>query len=208
MRVVDQTGTAGTAWAAQPEADERDRIPPGQHVVRDFPVLHVGAVPYEEAPPDWDLRVFGSVEGPARFTLEELRRLPTRRLTCDIHCVTSWSKLGTTWEGVPVSWLLETVRPLPSAMHVLAHAEAGYTASLALDDLRHDDVLLAYRYDGRELDPEHGRPLRLLVPHLYFWKSVKWLRGIELLDRNQLGFWERYGYSSTADPWKEERYAF
>lgn len=205
---MDQTGTAGTVRTAPPGADERERVPPGQHVVRDFPVLHVGAVPYDEAPPDWDFRVCGEVAVPMRWTLEELRELPTRRVTCDVHCVTSWSKLGTTWEGVPVTWLLETVRPLPAARYVLAHAEGGYTASLALDDLRRDDVLLAYRYDGRELDPEHGRPLRLLVPHLYFWKSVKWLRRLELLGRSQLGFWERYGYSSTADPWKEERYAF
>jgi DMSO/TMAO reductase YedYZ molybdopterin-dependent catalytic subunit len=188
--------------------EQMARIPPGQHRVTDFPVLHVGAVPYANAPTDWDLRVFGLVENPMRWDFGELRALPKSQVTCDIHCVTSWSKLDTAWEGVSMSWLLDQVKPLPSATHVLAHADPDYTTNMPLDDLRRDDVLLAYRFDGQELEPEHGRPLRLLVPHLYFWKSAKWLRGLEFLDADQLGFWERYGYSNTADPWKEERYAF
>jgi DMSO/TMAO reductase YedYZ molybdopterin-dependent catalytic subunit len=188
--------------------EQRRRLPPGQHLVRDFPVLHAGSIPYEEAPRGWDFRVSGRVEQPLRWDFEEFRALPTRTVTCDIHCVTTWSKLDTVWEGVPMSWVLEQARPLPDATHVVAHAEEGYTANLPIERLLGDDVLLAYRYDGRELDPEHGRPLRLLVPSLYFWKSAKWLRGLEFLDRDQLGFWERYGYSNTADPWREERYAF
>jgi DMSO/TMAO reductase YedYZ molybdopterin-dependent catalytic subunit len=188
--------------------EQRRRLPPGQHLVRDFPVLHAGSIPYTEPPSDWDFRVFGRVERPARWSFEEFRKLPTSMATCDIHCVTTWSKLDTVWEGVPMTWLLDQVHPLPEATHVLAHAEEGYTANLAIDRLLGEDVLLAYRYDGRELDPEHGRPLRLLVPSLYFWKSAKWLRGLEFLDRDLLGFWERYGYSNTADPWREERYAF
>jgi DMSO/TMAO reductase YedYZ molybdopterin-dependent catalytic subunit len=188
--------------------EERARLPPGQHLVRDFPVLHVGAVPYAEAPPDWDLRVFGAVESPMRWDLAGFRALPTATATCDIHCVTTWSKLDTVWEGVPMDWLLHTVRPLPGATHVLAHGDPDYTTNMRLDDLRREDVMLAHRFGGEELDPEHGRPLRLLVPHLYFWKSAKWLRALEFLDADRLGFWERYGYSSTADPWKEERYAF
>jgi DMSO/TMAO reductase YedYZ molybdopterin-dependent catalytic subunit len=188
--------------------EQRRRLPPGQHLVRDFPVLHAGSIPYDEAPRGWDFRVSGRVEQPLRWDFEEFRALPTRTVTCDIHCVTTWSKLDTVWEGVPMSWVLEQARPLPDVTHVVAHAEEGYTANLPIERLMGDDVLLAYRYDGRELDPEHGRPLRLLVPSLYFWKSAKWLRGLEFLDRDQLGFWERYGYSNTADPWREERYAF
>jgi DMSO/TMAO reductase YedYZ molybdopterin-dependent catalytic subunit len=188
--------------------EERLRLPPGQHVVRNFPVLHAGSVPYREAPAGWDFRIWGEVARPVRWSSDEFRALPTVTVTCDIHCVTSWSKLGTEWEGVPLSLVLDRVEPTSRATHVLAHAEEGYTANLPLEALRDDDVLLAYRFDGRELEPEHGRPLRLLVPSRYFWKSAKWLRGLELLDRDQLGFWERYGYSNSADPWREERYAF
>ena len=188
------------------EADPR--LPPGQHKARDFPVLHVGDVPYSTAPEDWDFTVRGEVENPLRWTLQELRSQPVTEVTADIHCVTSWSKLDTVWRGVSVPWLLEQVRPTDRATHVLAHAEGGYTANLPIDALRDDDVLLAYEYDGRELDPEHGRPLRLFVPKLYLWKSAKWLRGLEFLPADRLGYWERYGYSNSADPWKEERYAF
>jgi DMSO/TMAO reductase YedYZ molybdopterin-dependent catalytic subunit len=188
--------------------EEKARIPPGQHMVRDFPVLHAGALPYENPPTDWDFRVVGQVESPMRWDLGELRALPTATVGCDIHCVTTWSKLDTTWEGVPMSWVLDQVRPLATATHVLAHADPDYTTNMPIEDLRRENVLLAYRYGGQELEPEHGRPLRLLVPHLYFWKSAKWLRALEFLDEDRLGFWERYGYSNTADPWKEERYAF
>jgi len=184
------------------------RLPPGQHEPKNFPVLHVGNVPYTKAPDDWDFSVYGEVEAPIRWTLAELHAQPATEVTTDIHCVTSWSKTDTVWRGVSVPWLLEHVVPTASATHVLAHAEGGYTANLPLEALRDDDVLLAYEYDGKELDPEHGRPLRLLAPKLYFWKSAKWLRGLELLTEDRLGYWERYGYSNTADPWKEERYAF
>jgi len=187
---------------------ERARVPPGQHLVRDFPVLHAGDVPYRTPPADWDLRVWGRVAEPVRWTLDEVRALPSRTVTCDIHCVTTWSKLGTVWEGVPLAHVLDVVRPLPDATHVVAHAEEGYTANVPLERLRADDVLLAFAYGGRELEPEHGGPLRLLVPSLYFWKSAKWLRGLEFLDHDEPGFWERLGYSNSADPWKEERYGF
>ena len=188
--------------------DERRRLPPGQHLVRDFPVLHAGSVPYQEAPVDWDFRVSGAVRNPFALTLSELRALPTQQVNCDIHCVTSWSKLDTTWEGVPIRWVLERADPLPEATHVIAHAEEGYSANLPLDVLADDDVLLAYRFDAHDLEPEHGYPLRLLVPKRYLWKSAKWLRGIEFVTGDRAGFWERYGYSMNADPWKEERYAF
>ena len=188
--------------------EERRRLPPGQHLVRDFPVLHAGSVPYRSVPAGWDFRVWGGVDQPRSWSWEELRALPSRTVTTDIHCVTTWSKLDTVWEGVPVWPLLEELGVRDGVTHVIAHAEEGYTANVPLSVLRPDDVLLAYRFDGRELEPEHGGPLRLLVPSLYFWKSAKWLRGLELLDHDEPGFWERLGYSNSADPWREERYAF
>jgi DMSO/TMAO reductase YedYZ molybdopterin-dependent catalytic subunit len=188
--------------------EQRRRLPPGQHLVRDFPVLHAGSVPYTAAPADWDFRVWGAVARPVRWSLDEVRALPSVTVTTDIHCVTAWSKLDTVWQGVPLRWLLDEVGPLPEATHVVAHAEEGYTANVPLVILRADDVLLALRYEGADLEPEHGGPMRLLVPSRYFWKSAKWLRGLEFLDHDEPGFWERYGYSNSADPWKEERYGF
>jgi DMSO/TMAO reductase YedYZ molybdopterin-dependent catalytic subunit len=188
--------------------DEKTRIPPGQHRVEDFPVLHVGSVPYEAAPDDWDFKVWGEIENPTRWSLNELRALPATEVTTDIHCVTSWSKLDTSWKGVSLPWLLGQIQPTADATHVLAHADGGYTANVPLEVLHDDDVLLAYEFDGQDLEPEHGQPLRLLVPKKYFWKSAKWLRGLEFLTEDRLGYWERYGYSNSADPWKEERYAF
>jgi DMSO/TMAO reductase YedYZ molybdopterin-dependent catalytic subunit len=187
--------------------EEIARVPPGQHVVRDFPVLHAGGIP-RTAPADWDMRVFGLVENELRWDYGEFRALATARQTCDIHCVTSWTKLDTEWEGVPMAWVLDQARPHDAATHVIAHAEEGYTANLPIEEIRRDDVMLAYRFDGAELTPEHGGPLRLLVPRLYFWKSAKWLRRLEFVAGDRPGYWERLGYSNTADPWKEERYAF
>ena len=188
--------------------DQRARLPPGQHLVRDFPVLHAGSVPYRQPPPGWDFRVFGAVERPRSWGLDEFRALPTRTVTTDIHCVTTWSKLDTVWEGVPVWPLLDELGVGPEATHAIAHSEEDYTANVPLERLQADDVLLAYRFDGAELEPVHGGPLRLLVPSLYFWKSAKWLRGLELVEGDRPGFWERLGYSNSADPWKEERYGF
>lgn len=188
--------------------DERRRVAPGQHVVSNFPVLHAGSVPYHSHPPDWDFRITGLVDAPVRWTYDEFRAQPITRVTCDIHCVTTWTKLGTVWEGVAVAPLLRSLGLTEGASHVIAHSEEGYTANVPLERLMADDVLLAYRFDDRELEPIHGGPLRLLVPSLYFWKSAKWLRGLEVLDHDEPGFWERLGYSNSADPWKEERYAF
>jgi DMSO/TMAO reductase YedYZ molybdopterin-dependent catalytic subunit len=187
--------------------EERARVPPGQHVVRDFPVLHAGSIA-RTPPAEWGFRVWGLVENTLTWDYGEFRALPTTTQTCDIHCVTTWSKLDTVWTGVPMASVLEQARPLPAATHVIAHAEEGYTANLPLAAVQDDDVMLAYRFDHEELAAEHGGPLRLLVPKLYFWKSAKWLRGLEFVDHDQPGFWERLGYSNTADPWKEERYAF
>lgn len=186
-----------------------DRVPPGQYVTEKFPVLHYGDVPrYENIEQTWDLRVWGDLEQLAHFSFAELRALPTTTVTLDIHCVTHWSKLDTTWEGVQFKTLLQHISPLKSTVaFVVAHCEQGFTANVPLNILLDDDAMLAYKYDGKELDPEHGYPLRLLVPKKYFWKSAKWLRGLEFLEQDKLGFWERYGYHNNADPWNEERYS-
>jgi DMSO/TMAO reductase YedYZ molybdopterin-dependent catalytic subunit len=186
-----------------------NRVPPGQYVTEKFPVLHYGDVPrYEDVEREWDLHVFGSsIREEARLSFAEVRALPTITVTTDIHCVTRWSKLNTTWEGIRFRDLLQHIPPLDeSAAFVIAHAEGNFTANIPLEIMLEDDALLAYRYEGEELAPEHGYPMRLLVPKKYFWKSAKWLRGLEFLPHDKNGFWERYGYNSNADPWKEERY--
>jgi DMSO/TMAO reductase YedYZ molybdopterin-dependent catalytic subunit len=189
--------------------DRRDRVPPGQYVTEKFPVLHYGDVPiYHDVENTWDLRVWGEIEAPARFSFAEFRALPTITITTDIHCVTRWSKLDTRWEGVQFKEFLRHLPPLkPSARYVMAHCEQGFTANVPLEVLLEEDALLAYKYEGEELTPEHGYPLRLLTPRKYFWKSAKWLRGIEFMAEDRPGFWERYGYNNNADPWKEERFA-
>jgi DMSO/TMAO reductase YedYZ molybdopterin-dependent catalytic subunit len=188
--------------------DIQKRLPPGQYITEKFPVLHYGNVPqYENLEESWDLNVWGSIEAPVRFSFAEFRALPTVSVTLDIHCVTRWSKLDTTWEGVRFRDFLQHLPPLdPTAAFVIAHAEGGFTANLPLELMLEDETLLAYKYAGQELEPEHGYPLRLLVPKKYFWKSAKWLRGLEFLPHDRLGFWEGYGYHNNADPWKEERY--
>jgi DMSO/TMAO reductase YedYZ molybdopterin-dependent catalytic subunit len=185
------------------------RVPPCQYVTEKFPVLHYGSVPiYRDLATEWDLRVWGEIEEPKTFGFAEFRSLPTTTIMTDIHCVTRWSKLDTQWTGVRFRDFLEHLPPLkPTARHILWHSEHGFTANVPLEVMLEDDALLAYLFDGQELDPEHGYPLRSLVPKKYFWKSAKWLRGIEFLSQDQLGFWERYGYNNHADPWKEERYA-
>jgi DMSO/TMAO reductase YedYZ molybdopterin-dependent catalytic subunit len=186
------------------DPERSNRTPPGQYLTNKFPVLHYGSVPRADLA-RWDFRAWGEVEAPLTLTWEQLRALPRASQTVDIHCVTRWSKLDTAWEGVPIAALLDLVRPRPGATHVVAHCDGGYTSNLPLDVLSDDDVLLADTYDGRLLTPEHGYPLRLLVPKRYFWKSAKWLRGLEFLDHDERGFWERYGYHNDADPWKEQR---
>ncbi len=190
-------------------AGMEERVPPGQYVTEKFPVLHYGSVPtYSDLQNTWDLRVWGEIEEPKKFSFAEFRALPTKTVMTDIHCVTRWSKLDTAWQGVAFRTFLEHLPPLkPEAKHVLAHCEQGFTANIPLEVLMDEDVLLAYQFEGKELDPEHGFPLRLLVPKKYFWKSAKWLRGLEFLSQDKLGFWERYGYNNHADPWKEERYS-
>jgi DMSO/TMAO reductase YedYZ molybdopterin-dependent catalytic subunit len=186
-----------------------DRVPPGQYVTEKFPVLHYGSVPgYKNLEQTWDLRVWGEIEEPKTFSFAEFRALPTVTVKTDIHCVTRWSKLDTNWTGVRFRDFLQHIPALkPSAKFILWHSEQGFTANVPLEIMLEDDALLAYKYEGAELDPEHGFPLRSLLPSRYLWKSAKWLRGIEFLSQDQLGFWERYGYNNNADYWKEERYA-
>ncbi|HXG05662.1 MAG TPA: sulfite oxidase-like oxidoreductase [Candidatus Binatia bacterium] len=182
------------------------RIPPGQTLTTKWPVLTYGRTPPFD-PRRWSFRCFGLVEQEVRWTWEEFLRLPRVRSVSDVHCVTRWSKLDNEWEGVSIHEIMKAVRLKPEARYVLVHADPDYTTNLALEDLVQDDVLLALKHNGRDLEPEHGGPVRLVVPRLYFWKSAKWVRAFEFLDVNAPGFWEQNGYHMHADPWKEERYA-
>ena len=186
--------------------DQQRRLPPGQYLTQKWPVLHYGSVPSTDLA-TWDFRVWGEVEQPFTVTWDEFRQMPRTSLVTDIHCVTRWTRLDASFEGVPIQHILERARLTPDAHFVLAHSEQGYTANMPIEVLDDDDVLLADVADGAPLTPEHGYPLRLVVPKRYFWKSAKWIRGLQFLSRDQLGFWERYGYHNDADPWKEERFA-
>ncbi|HTO88305.1 MAG TPA: molybdopterin-dependent oxidoreductase [Thermoanaerobaculia bacterium] len=190
------------------EADPKlkDRVPPGQVLKAKWPVLTFGATPRIDLG-QWTFRCFGRVERELSWTWEEFSRLPRVEITSDIHCVTRWSRLDNRWDGVHVREILTRAGVGKGAVAVMARSEGGYTTNIALEDLLDDDVLLATRHDGRDLEPEHGGPCRLVVPKLYFWKSAKWLRELELLDVNPPGFWEENGYHLHADPWKEERYS-
>ena len=182
------------------------RVPPGQKLTDKFPVLHYGSVPKFD-PQTWDFRVFGLVEEPLTLSYAEVTALPAVRMVADIHCVTGWSKLDTVWEGVPFRDVMDLARPKPEAGFVMVHCEQGYDTNLPLEVAMDDDVLLAYSYNDAPLAPEHGYPLRLVVPKRYFWKSAKWVRGLELMAQDRRGFWEVRGYHNDGDPWKEERYA-
>jgi DMSO/TMAO reductase YedYZ molybdopterin-dependent catalytic subunit len=185
------------------------RLPPGQYLTDKWPVLHAGGVPtYDDDLSTWDFRVFGAVENEITLTHEELEALPQTRITTDIHCVTRWSRFDAGFGGVHWRDLAAIVKPLPEARFVIAHAEQGFTSNLPLEALDDDNALVAWEADGEPLAPEHGWPLRLVVPSRYFWKSAKWLRGLELRSNDQPGFWERYGYHNDADYWKEQRYGF
>jgi DMSO/TMAO reductase YedYZ molybdopterin-dependent catalytic subunit len=178
------------------------RVPPGQYVTDDFPVLSAGPTPH--TPLDrWSFEIRGSGE-PKVWTWDEFRALPTETVTVDIHCVTRWSKLDTEWQGVSVDTLLAEAGE--DAQYVVAFCDGGYTTNLALEDVTDGKAWVAFAYDGEPLDPEHGGPARLLVPHLYFWKSAKWVRGLQLRDDDEPGFWETNGYHNHGDPWQEQRY--
>jgi DMSO/TMAO reductase YedYZ molybdopterin-dependent catalytic subunit len=186
--------------------DIGNRVPPGQYLTTKFPVLTYGPVPRFN-PQTWDFRILGEVEEELRFTYEEFRALPRGTMVADFHCVTTWSRLDNVWEGVMVKELMKRVRLKPAGF-VLIHCDGGYTTNLPLGYFLDDGVMLAYRHDGQDLTPEHGFPLRLVVPKLYAWKSAKWVRAIEFLAEDVRGFWEVRGYHNRADPWLEERYSF
>ena len=183
------------------------RLPPGQYLTEKWPVLHAGSVPEVDLA-TWDLRVFGQVESPLALSWEELKELPSTEVTVDIHCVTRWSRFDTSFRGVHWRELARLVRPKRSARFVVAHAEQGFTANVPLAAVEDDEALIAWEADGEPLEPEHDWPLRLVIPSKYFWKSAKWLRGLELLASDQPGFWERYGYHNEADYRQEQRYGF
>jgi DMSO/TMAO reductase YedYZ molybdopterin-dependent catalytic subunit len=181
------------------------RIPPGQYFERGFPVLSAGPTPH--TPLDrWDFSILGKVEQPKRWSWDELQALSQEQVTADIHCVTKWSKLDTHWQGVSVQTLLEQVTYPESAKYVIALCDGGYTTNLPLADVLGGKAWIVYAYEGKPIPPEHGGPARLLVPHLYFWKSAKWVRGLQLVEQDQPGFWESLGYHNHGDPWKEQRY--
>jgi DMSO/TMAO reductase YedYZ molybdopterin-dependent catalytic subunit len=184
---------------------ERDRLPPGQVLTRKWPVLHYGIVPDVDLA-RWRFEVTGAVASPLSLGWDELLSLPRQETACDIHCVTRWSRFDNVFGGVSVRALLERARPLSSAQFVLVHAEQGYTTNVPLTDLDRPANLLALTHDGEPLTPEHGGPVRLLIPHLYLWKSAKWVRGFELLEEDYPGFWEQNGYHMRGDPWAEDRY--
>ena len=186
--------------------EQKRRVPPGQYVTTKFPVLHYGSVPRTDLA-TWDFRVWGEVEEPFTLDWQAFLALPRKTVHTDIHCVTRWTRLDADFAGVPIQAILERAKLKPSARFVLAHCEQGYTANVPVEVLNDDDVLLADSFDGQPLEPEHGWPLRLFVPKRYFWKSAEWIRGLQFLDHDQLGFWERYGYNNSADPWQEERFS-
>jgi DMSO/TMAO reductase YedYZ molybdopterin-dependent catalytic subunit len=186
------------------EDDAGGRVPPGQYVTDDFPVLSAG--PTVHTPIDeWTFSIVGEGAEPTSWTWEEFRVLPSETITVDIHCVTKWSKLDTTWEGVSVDTLLGAVGH--DAHYVVAFCDGGYTTNLPIEDVTDGKAWVAYAFGGEPLDPEHGGPARLLVPHLYFWKSAKWVRGLSLRDEDEPGFWESNGYHMYGDPWREQRYS-
>jgi DMSO/TMAO reductase YedYZ molybdopterin-dependent catalytic subunit len=188
---------------------ERDqRIPPGQVLTRKWPVLHYGSTPRFD-PTRWSFHIFGLVEKPWECSYDEFRALPHIQVRADMHCVTRWSKLDNLWEGVSTREVLSKVTVLPSAKFVMVHCEHGFTTNVPLADFLGDDCLFAWKHNGQDLEPDHGFPLRLVVPRLYAWKSAKWVRAIELMADDKAGFWEEWahgGYHMRGDPWAEERF--
>ncbi|MTH53837.1 molybdopterin-dependent oxidoreductase [Bacillus mangrovi] len=187
---------------------DTERVPPNQHVTKTFPVLHAGSVPYYKDLTEWNLQVYGLVNRPLLLNFEDIMKFPQTKAGNDIHCVTGWSKLDNSWEGVSTKTIAEAAEVKPEARFVILHAEEGWTANLSIDDFLKETSLLAHSHDGEPLTPEHGYPLRAVFPHRYFWKSAKWLRGIQFTKQNHPGFWEKNGYHMEGDPWKEERFSW
>ena len=188
-----------------PDIERANRVPPGQRLTEKFPVLHHGDVPQIDVS-KWTFRIWGLVEQERKLSYEEFLALPQVKVFSDVHCVTGWSKLNNTWEGVSAQAIKELVKILPEAKFIIVHCYAGFTTNLTLEDFFQTDVLFAVKHNGELLTPEHGYPLRLVVPRLYFWKSTKWVEGVEFTAKDREGFWESRGYHNHGDPWKEERY--
>lgn len=203
---ADRLKLAKVLESPQKDSITEHRLPPGQTRTDKFPILHEGPVPQYNLD-SWNLRVFGEVEEERTFSLAELRAMPQSESVSDIHCVTRWSKFDTRWEGLRFSDFMKSLQVSPEAKYVMIHADTDYETNLPLADLLRDDVLLAFNYDGKPLTPKHGYPLRLVVPHLYFWKSAKWVRGIEFMKEDRKGFWENNGFHNRADPFKEQRFS-
>lgn len=184
-----------------------DRLPPGQYLTEKWPVLHAGGVPKVDLA-TWTFSIDGLLERPLRLTYDEFTSLPRREVKSDVHCVTRWSLLDSTWSGIPVGEVMKLVKLEPRASHVMVHAEGNYTTNLSLDDFLRDENLFVDTRNGEPISAEHGWPLRLFVPHLYFWKSAKWVRGLEFMAGDKPGFWEQFGYHMRGDPWAEERYGW
>jgi DMSO/TMAO reductase YedYZ molybdopterin-dependent catalytic subunit len=199
-------GDDGGRRVKEKQAKAEGRLPPGQSLTMKWPVLHYGSVPHFDAA-KWDFTISGLVEAPLCLTRDEFRGLPQVESTSDFHCVTRWSRLDNRWKGLRFTDVLDRAKAKPEAEYVLVLAEEGYTSNIPLKDLLRPDVLFAFDHDGEPLTAEHGGPVRLIVPQLYAWKSVKWVRGFMLLDHDRLGFWERNGYHAYGDPWKEQRYS-
>ena len=202
----EQFITRGFTGRPRGTTGPKDRIPPGQHLVTDWPVLSAGPTPRIDLA-KWQLEITGLVRAPARFSWKDFTALPSDDFTKDISCVTTWTKLDTKWRGVGVDTLLEHVELDPKARALVAECYGGYTTNLLLTDALNGQAFVAYEYDGAPLPPDHGGPARLVVPHLYFWKSAKWIRRIEIVGQDRPGFWESNGYHIRGDYWKEERYS-
>lgn len=190
-----------------PDTHRDIRIPPGQREIEKLPVLHAGKVPKIDLS-TWKFRIWGLVGKEKEYTLKEFQSIMKIKVFSDIHCVTSWSKLNNLWEGISTSQLKEEVEILPDAKFVLIHAHGNFTTNLSLEDFFKEDVLFATHHNSKRLSIKHGYPLRLIVPQLYFWKSAKWVNGVEFLSKDKFGFWEANGYHNHGDPWNEERYSW
>lgn len=190
------------------QTKQSERIPPNQNVTTKFPVLHAGNVPYYEDMSKWNLQVYGLVDRPMLLSFEDIKAFPEAEVKNDIHCVTGWSRLDNIWQGIRAKDIAEKAGVHKEAGSVILHAEEGWTANLPLSDFTRETSLLAYAHNGEPLTPEHGYPLRGVFPHLYFWKSAKWLRGIQFTKENHPGFWEKNGYHMRGDPWKNERFTW
>ncbi len=189
-----------------PDTERKDRIPPGQRMTEEWPVLHAGGVPNIDID-SWTFTISGLVKEERKLSYQDFMSLPRVKVLSDIHCVTRWSRLNNLWEGVTTGIIKELVSLLPEAEFLMVHSAGGFTTNLPLSDFFESDVLLAVKHDGEFLSPEHGYPVRLVVPRLYLWKSAKWVVGIEFMDKDKPGFWESLGYHNRGDPWKEERYS-